>query len=138
MNQEAYLQLATRGVEVSRQELQTVGKAVGLKITLEKSRLQADGQGLAYALVEVVDEEGRRVPFADYKVKAEVSGAASLAAFGTGRPITEENYTAGEFTSYLGRLQVIVRAGYEAGEAELKVSAEGLGQASATVSIKGE
>ncbi len=126
------------GVEVSRQELQTVGKAAGLKVTLEKSNLQANGQGLAYALVEIVDKEGRRVPFGDYKVKAEVSGAGTLAALGTGRPITEENYTSGEFTSYLGRLQAIVRAGYEAGEAELKVSAEGLGQASATVSIKGE
>jgi beta-galactosidase len=107
-------------------------------VTLEKSNLQANGQGLAYALVEIVDKEGRRVPFGDYKVKAEVSGAGTLAALGTGRPITEENYTSGEFTSYLGRLQAIVRAGYEAGEAELKVSAEGLGQANATISIKGE
>lgn len=123
------------GVEISRQELATVGKAANLKITLEKSNLQADGQGLAYALVEVVDEEGRRVPFGDYKVKAEVSGAGTLAAFGTGRPVTEENYTTGEFSSYLGRLQAIVRADYEAGEAVLKVSADGLGETSATVSI---
>jgi hypothetical protein len=36
--------------------------------------------------------------------------------------------TAGEFTSYLGRFLTVVRAGYEKGEAVLKVSAEGLGE----------
>ncbi len=123
-------------IEVSSRELKTVGKAASLKITLEKSLLQADGQSLAYALVEIVDEDGNRVPFEDYKVKAKVSGVASLAAFGTGRPVTEENYTVGEFTSYNGKLQAIIRSGYEAGQAELKVSAEGIGQATVIVNVE--
>jgi beta-galactosidase len=118
----------TRGREISSAEIATTGKAAGLRIVPEKTAIKADGQSLYFAVVEIVDAQGRRVPFDDRKAKAVVSGAATLAAFGNGRPVTEENYTAGEFTSYLGRFLAIVRAGYEEGEAVLKVSAEGLGE----------
>ncbi len=121
--------------EVSRQELKTAGEASDIRITLEKSQLKADGQSLAYALVEIVDKDGNRVPFDNYKVKAQVNGKATLAAFGSARPATEENYTLGEFTSYHGKLQAIIRSGYEADEIELVVSSDELGQAKATINI---
>ena len=47
-----------------------------------------------------------------------------------------ENYTKGRFTSYLGRALAVLRAGYEAGEAKLTVSAEGLGQAGLVLPVK--
>lgn len=96
---------------------------------------KADGQSLVYALVEIVDNEGRRVPFGDRKAKAEVNGAGTLAAFGTGRPATTENYTTGEFTSFEGRYQAIIRTGYEAGEVALKVCVEGLGEDMAIIRV---
>lgn len=125
------------GKEVSRQELFTVGAPEDVILTVEKECIKADGNSLAYVLVEIVDGNGNRVPYGkDYKAKAEVSGAATLAAFGNGRPITEENYTTGEFTSYEGRYQAIVRAGYEMGEAKLKVVVEGLGEVEAIISVE--
>jgi beta-galactosidase len=126
------------GKEVSSTEIVTTGKAVGIRITTEKKRIQADGKSLCYAVVEIVDDEGRRVPFDDRKAKAEVSGAGLLAAFGNGRPVTTENYTTGEFTSYLGRFLAVVRSGYEAGEAVLKVSIDGLGEAQTVIPVESE
>lgn len=124
------------GQEVSRDEVKTVGEPVGLKITMEKNQIAADGESLAYGIVEIVDAEGNWVPTAeDTLVKVSVEGAASLAGFGTGRGQTEENYTKGEFTSFEGRWQVILRAGTEAGEAGVRVEAEGLGLAESHVIV---
>lgn len=124
------------GQEVSRDEVKTVGEPVGLKITMEKKQMSADGESLAYGIVEIVDAEGNWVPTAeDTLVKVSVEGAASLAGFGTGRGQTEENYTKGEFTSFEGRWQVILRAGTEAGEAGVRVEAEGLGLAESHVIV---
>ncbi|MDR1106808.1 MAG: alpha-L-rhamnosidase N-terminal domain-containing protein [Treponema sp.] len=117
------------GREISSAEIATAGKASGIRIIPEKTMIKADGQSLCFAVVEIVDDRGRRVPFDDRKAKAVVSGVATLAAFGNGRPVMEENYTTGEFTSYLGHFLPIVRAGYEKGEAVLKVSIDGLGEA---------
>ena len=124
------------GQEVSRDEVKTVGEPVGLKITMEKNQIAADGESLAYGIVEIVDAEGNWVPTAeDTLAKVSVEGAASLAGFGTGRGQTEENYTKGEFTSFEGRWQVILRAGTEAGEAGVRVEAEGLGLAESHVIV---
>ncbi len=124
------------GQEVSRDEVKTVGEPVGLKITMEKNQIAADGESLAYGIVEIVDAEGNWVPTAeDTLAKVSVEGAASLAGFGTGRGQTEENYTKGEFTSFEGRWQVILRAGTEAGEAGVRVEAEGLGHAESRVIV---
>lgn len=123
------------GNEISRQELVTVGRASGVKITLEQEKAISNGHSLIYALVEIVDNDGRRVPFGDWKAKAEVIGAGDLAAFGTGRPVTEENYTKGEFTSFEGRYQAVIRSGYEPGEVVLKVLVEGLGEAQAVINV---
>lgn len=124
------------GQEVSRDEVKTVGEPVGLKITMEKNQIAADGESLAYGIVEIVDAEGNWVPTTeDTLAKVSVEGAASLAGFGTGRGQTEENYTKGEFTSFEGRWQVILRAGTEAGEAGVHVEAEGLGHAESRVIV---
>ena len=121
---------------ISEYELVTAGEPVKLVIEAERSEAPADGQSLVYADVIVVDSEGRRVPFDDRLIKAEVTGAGRLLAFGSARPITAENYTKGEFTSYLGRCQAIIRTGYEPGKVVLRVSADGLGEAVAEFIVK--
>ena len=123
------------GREISSAEIATAGKAAGIRILPEKTALKADGQSLCFAVVEIVDAQGRRVPFDDRKAKAAVNGAGTLAAFGNGRPVTEENYTTGAFTSWLGRFLAIVRSGYETGEAVLRVSVEGLGSTETSITI---
>lgn len=122
-----------KGGKLSEYELVTAGEAAKLLIELEQTEALADGRSLVYANVVVADSEGRRVPFDDRLIRAEVEGAGRLIAFGSARPVTTENYTKGEFTSYLGRCQAIIRAGYEPGKVTLKVSSDGLGEAIAEI-----
>ena len=116
----------SEGREVSRTALQTTQKPCRLRLTAEMESLVADGESLAYVQAELVDENGLTVPDADIILTAEVTGAAVLQGFGSGNPITDENYTAGRFTSYLGKAVAVLRSGYEEGEACLRVSGEGL------------
>ena len=124
----------TDGQEISRDRIFSAGDIAGLKITvdnraLHQAVLPADGQSLAFAVVEVVDAQGNPVPYAEVEVTAQVEGAASLAAFGTGRTATEENYTAGRVVTYQGRSLAIIRAGGTEGNAKLIVKADGMADA---------
>ena len=125
----------TNGQEVSRQRLVTAGAPAALRITFEPGTFAAGEQSLAYATVEVVDACGRRVPGVDLPARADVSGAASLLAFGSARPATEENYTAGRFTSFNGCWQAVLRSGAVPGSAVLRVEAEGLPPAEAAIDV---
>ena len=124
------------GKEISRAALRTAGKPAAVRLVPETEALKADGESLAYVHAELVDAEGFVVPDADLLLDAEATGAASLAGFGSARPATEENYTAGRFTAYNGRALAVLRAGVEAGEAKLTVSAEGVGRAEITLPVR--
>ena len=72
----------------------------------------------------------------DILLSAKAEGASALLGFGSGNPITDENYTKGQFTSYQGKTLAVLRAGYAAGESKLTVSAEGLGKAEICLQVK--
>lgn len=118
------------GEEISRDALYSGGDAAAIRITtcpyaLHGTRLPADGQSLCFAVVELIDKNGNPVHYAQGELFAEVEGCATLQAFGSSRPVTEENYTTGHASTYHGKLLAIIRSGTETGTATLKVHAPG-------------
>lgn len=126
----------TDGKEVSRDRLVSAGIPAALKLTPEKTDICADGESLCFVKVEAVDAQGNPVPYVEETVTAEVDGAAVLAAFGTGRGCTEENYTTGRIPLYKGTALAILRASTEAGTAILRVSADGLHSAAIALKVQ--
>lgn len=124
------------GQEISRDTLKTTGSVSQIAVTPEKNTMKADGHSLVYVPVRLLDAEGNVVPNADIKMTAQVTGAATLAGFGSGNPITAENYTTGEFTTYRGQVMAILRAGFEPGEATLTIEGEGFQPVQATVTVE--
>ena len=130
--------------KISEAKIVSAGRPEAVRLTPEKTLLKADGEGLAYVAVELVDAQGNVVPDAEISLTAEVTvsvgaglaetgcGEASeetpayLAGLGSDNPVTEDNYTVGKCVSWQGRAMAIVRSGYEAGQATLRVSGEGL------------
>ena len=125
----------TKGEEVSRDQMTTVGEAAAISISSESTKMPADGHSLIYAEIEIVDADGHPVPNAEIKLTASCTGAAKLAGFGSANPVTDENYGKNVFTTYNGRLCAVLRSGYEQGDARLTVSGEGVGSGSMTVEV---
>lgn len=124
------------GKEVSRAELSTTGAPAKLRLVPESMEACADGHDLIYALIEVVDQEGRVVPDAEVKLEADVTGACVLAGFGSANPITEEDYTDAFATTFRGRALAILRTGYEAGSCKLALKAEGFETVEETFGVR--
>lgn len=122
------------GREISRDALETTGAPAALRLTAEGA-LRADGHSVACVWAEVVDAAGRVVPNAAPALTAGLSGAGTLAGFGSANPITTVNYAAGRCHAYRGQALAVVRAGYAPGSATLTVTAEGLPTASLTLAV---
>lgn len=124
----------SQGQEISSCTLHTAGAPAALRLTADRQELSADGHGVCYVAVEIVDEEGRTVPDAALSLQAEVTApekenaceAGWLAGFGSSNPVTTENYTVGKCTAWQGQAMAVLRSGYEPGNLVLKVKAEGL------------
>ena len=125
----------TGGKEVSRAVLETTEKASRIRLTADKKAVRPDGHDLVCVEIELLDQEGRVVPDAELGLSAEVAGQGWLAGFGTGNPITAEDYTDNMTVSWRGRALAILRSGYESGEITLTVSARNLPEESVTFRV---
>ncbi|MCR5321135.1 MAG: DUF4982 domain-containing protein [Lachnospiraceae bacterium] len=128
-----------KGEVISRDVLETTGEAVAIRLVPEKKEMAANGHELLYVGIEVVDEKGRVVPDAEVELTATAEGQTGncyLAGFGSANPVTEDNYTDGETTTYRGRAMAILRSGYEIGTVTLQVSAKGFSPVQETFQIK--
>jgi beta-galactosidase len=122
-----------KGKEVARHELQTVGKAVALKIELESADWRAGGMDLQYLKIRAVDRQGRFVPVAQDEIVVDVNGAAQLLTLDNGDHSTNEVFTVKRVKLHNGFAQAILRSGRAPGVVNVKVSSAGLTAAAKTL-----
>lgn len=132
------------GQVISSCTLRTAKAPAALRLTADRQTLSADGHGVCYVAVELVDADAQLVPGAELSLRAELLSSAPenasatgwLAGFGSSNPIGTENYTAGQCTTYRGRAMAILRSGYEPGKLTLRVMAEGLADACLEICVE--
>ena len=123
---------------VAEDTLQTVGAPVHLKISADRTVLNAGGQDLAFITVEAVDEKGRLQINDNQKVHFLVSGAGTIAAVGNGDGQTQDSYSGDTFPLFNGRALVVLRTARKAGEISLTANGDGLSSASIVIDSRSE
>lgn len=116
------------GRAAGRWELRTAAEPAALRLSVDRARLRANGQDLAYVTAELIDAEGVPVyaPDRDRLMSVLVDGAAQLAGVGNGDPHDASSFQSGRRRSFHGRLVAVVRASALAGSATVHVGAPGL------------
>lgn len=97
--------------EISRSELKSAKKEIGIRIISEKNANSKEGN-LIFVNIILADRDGIVESNADCKLKVSVEGG-ELLAFGSANPCTAENYLLGEFTTYYGRSMAVVQKRHE-------------------------
>jgi beta-galactosidase len=114
-----------QGKVVAQTTLKTSGPPKKLKLTVDRTRIRADRNDLAYVTVEVVDDSGQRVPNAAIPVRFSVSGTGELAAQASGTPNDPASFRAPVCKTFQGRCLAILRPTGGAGKMVLRAEAEG-------------
>ena len=109
------------GKEIGRSFLVSAGSDTILSVHAEKDHIKADGEDLSYINVEVTDQQGIVKMLSDRKVNVRVEGAGTLQAVGSANPRADEPYTGTIFTTYQGRMQIVVRSGVLPGEINVNI-----------------
>jgi beta-galactosidase len=88
---------------VAESVLTTVGKATGLRVTPDRTEVQADGQDLSFVVVETVDAAGRLDAHADQEVQFSRTGLGVIAAVGNGDGQDDASYQGDRRKLFQGR-----------------------------------
>jgi beta-galactosidase len=118
---------------VAESILQTAEAPVRLKLSADRTALNAGGQDLSFVTVEAVDEKGRLQMNANQKVRFVVSGAGTIAAVGSGDGQSLDSYSGDTFNLFNGRALVVLRTARKAGEIKLTANSDGLSGSSIVV-----
>ncbi len=124
------------GKEIGRTELKSAAGDTVIRLSADKDILYANGQDLSFIDLQLSDQNGITKSSVDRSVHVEVSGAGTLQGFGSAVPNTENSFYTGTYSTYQGRALIVVRAGYEAGEAVITVEAEHLESRKLTIQVK--
>jgi len=127
------------GKVVLTEKRETTGPAASIRLTADRSEINADGEDVAVIKVEGLDKEGRLVPIADNHIGFKISGNGTLIGVGNGDPNCQESDKAPKRSLFNGLAQVIVQATKVAGEIQVEAHKDGWEGANltpATITIK--
>lgn len=106
--------------------LKTAGEAAALRLTADRTELNANGQDLAFILIELVDRNGNVVSHADREIEISQFGAGSVIGSGNASPTDMASFGSLTPSLFRGKAMVVIRAGYEPGEIKLNISSQNL------------
>jgi beta-galactosidase len=129
--------VAYQGVrKIGASVVRTAGEPAQLRLTPNRTTLQANGDDLSYVLVEAVDQQGNLCPRAMNDVTFKVTGPATIAGVGNGDPHFSNEFVASHVPLFNGKAMLIVRIDESTG-GTVRVTASGESlKSSTTVRLK--
>ncbi len=104
------------GKVVLTEKRETTGKPESIRLTSDRTEINADGEDVAVLSVEVLDKEGRAIPTAANMISFKVTGEGALIGVGNGDPNCQESDKDPKRSLFNGLAQVIVQASTHSGD----------------------
>lgn len=124
------------GKVVAEQEIRTAGDPAQIRLTPDRTLLQADGKDLSFVTVEILDKDGNLCPNADNEVTFAVEGAGFIAGVDNGSPVSMERFKANHRKAFYGKCLVVVQNNGEAGNVKVTATGEALEKAAISLKVK--
>jgi beta-galactosidase len=113
------------GKVVLTEKRETTGPAASIRLTADRTGIDADGEDVAVLKVEGLDKDGRFVPTAMNLLAFKVSGDGKLLGVGNGDPNCPESDIQPRRSLFNGLAQVVVQSSKRPGEIHIEVVKEG-------------
>ncbi len=123
------------GVEVAGKTLRTPGRPAAIRLSADRSDVNADRRDLSFVTIEVVDDEGYVVPQDSVEIELSLIGNGELVASGNGSPYDMESVNRRIIRTYKGKAQAVIRPFDQPGEISVRAASTGLVPGEITLSV---
>jgi beta-galactosidase len=113
------------GKVVLIEKRETTGPPVAIRLSADRTEIDADGEDVAILKVEALDKQGRAVPTAGNRIGFNVSGDGLLIGVGNGDPNCQESDKQPRRSLFSGLAQVIVQSSQQPGEIHIEAVKDG-------------
>lgn len=123
------------GKKLGEAILRTAGRPAKLRLTPDRSALQADGEDLSFVLIEALDQAGNLCPLAMNDVRLLLDGPATIAGVTNGDHHFPAEFAADNVTLFYGKALLVVRT-TEGKKGSIRVTASTPGLQDGVTSLK--
>ena len=126
------------GKVVLSEQRETTGSVASIRLTPDRTQIDADGEDVSVLRVEGLDSDGRLVPTANNSVTFKVSGSGKLIGVGNGDPNCQESDKGPSRSLFNGLAQAIIQSNKGSGEVQVEAiisGSQGPGQMSTKLVI---
>lgn len=123
------------GKTVAEQEIRTAGEPAQIRLSPDRSTIQADGKDLSFITVEILDKDGNLCPNAENDVTFAVEGAGFIAGVDNGSPISMEKFKDNHRKTFYGKCLVVLQNNGEPGGVKVTATADGLEKATTAIKV---
>jgi beta-galactosidase len=113
------------GKVILTERRETTGPAAAIRLTADRTEIDADGEDVAVLKVEALDKDGRAVPTAMNLLAFKISGDGAFLGVGNGDPNCQESDKEPKRSLFNGLAQVIVQSTQQPGEIHIEAVKEG-------------
>lgn len=124
------------GNETGRKSVKTAGKPDHLVLTPNRTSLTANGEDLAYIMVQVADKDGNIVPTDEREVKFTTKGAGTFRATANGDATSLRSFQEPIMDLFSGAATAIVQSGNTPGNITFTAKAKGVKPATITIPVE--
>ena len=117
-------------------EIKTAAAAAKIKLTADRSLIQADGTDLSFVTVSIIDGQGNQVPSASNEVEFKLEGPAFIAGVDNGSQTSLESFQADHRAAFNGLCLAVIQSKGQAGQIHLSATSDGLAPASLVIEAK--
>jgi beta-galactosidase len=110
---------------VLTEKRETTGTTASIRMTADRTEINADGEDVAILKVEGLDKDGRLVPTANNRIGFKVTGAGALIGVGNGDPNCQESDKEPKRSLFNGLAQVIIQSTKTAGDIQVEATKDG-------------
>jgi beta-galactosidase len=113
------------GEVVLTEKRETTGPTTAIRLTADRSEINADGEDVAMLKVEGLDKEGRLVPIADNLIAFTIAGPGKLIGVGNGNPNCLESDKEPKRSLFNGLAQAIIQSTKRPGAIHITAEKDG-------------
>ena len=125
------------GKKWAEEKVKTTDKPASLKAEVDRSRIKADGNDLAFVTVYVADKKGNKVPDSDNLIEFIIEGPGEIVATDNGDPSDMEEFFSCKRKAFSGMALVTIRSDKKrAGLLTLRARSNGLKEASIKITTE--
>lgn len=108
------------GKVVVEEEMRTTGTPVAIRLSVDRSSINADQMSVAHVKTEVVDENGYTIPDANNLIQLTVEGAGKLIGFDNGNPRDSTSMKSSQRRTFNGLALAIIQSDSKPGSIRVK------------------